>query len=186
VPAAARLHLVGCALLAALVIAGCSGGGPDSTRAPTVTSQEEGLRSSGPQRGQKSEEGAEPSAKNGRPVPAGDLCQSQLGGFVGSMDGLRRRLAVGVTYDQYVAEVRGIRATYGKIPTDRVRIDCLTAVATPGEKAFNRYIEAANDWGECVSELGCGSAEVEPVLQRRWRIASHFLTEAKEGLDSAG
>jgi len=101
------------------------------------------------------------------------------------MDGLRRRLAVGVTYDQYVAEVRGIRSTYGKIPTDRVQIDCLMAVATPGEKAFNRYIEAANDWGECVAELGCGSAEVEPVLQRRWRIASHFLTEAREGLDSA-
>ncbi len=79
------------------------------------------------------------------------------------MDGLRRRLAVGVTYDQYVAEVRGIRSTYGKIPTEQLQIDCLTAVATPGEKAFNRYIEAANDWGECVSELGCGSAEIEPV-----------------------
>jgi hypothetical protein len=116
------------------------------------------------------------------PVPAGDLCQSQLGGFVGSMDGLRRRLAVGVTYDQYVAEVRGIRATYGEIPTEKLRIDCLTAVAAPGEKAFNRYIEAANDWGECVSEAGCGSAEIEPVLQRRWRIASHFLSEAEDGL----
>ena len=68
------------------------------------------------------------------------------------MDGLRRRLAVGVTYDQYVAEVRGIRSTYGEIPTEQLQIDCLTAVATPGEKAFNRYIEAANDWGECVSE----------------------------------
>lgn len=115
-------------------------------------------------------------------MPAGDVCQSQLGSFVGSMDGLRRRLAVGVTYDQYVAEVRGIRSTYGEIPTRKLRIDCLAAVATPGEKAFNRYIEAANDWGECVSELGCGSAEIEPALQRRWRIASHFLSEAQDGL----
>ena len=118
-------------------------------------------------------------------MPAGDLCQSQLGSFVGSMDGLRRRLAVGITYDQYVAEVRGIRSTYGKIPIDRLQIDCLTAVATPGEKAFNRYIEAADDWGECVSEAGCSSADVEPVLQRRWRVASHFLTEAKNGLNGA-
>lgn len=102
------------------------------------------------------------------------------------MDGLRRRLAVGVTYDQYVDEVRGIRSTYGKIPIRRVQIDCLGAVATPGEEAFNRYIEAANDWGECVSEAGCGSEEIEPVLQRRWRIASHFLTEAKDGLTASG
>lgn len=184
-PPAARVHLVGCALLAALLLVSCGSRGSDSTGAATVTSRKGRFHDFGPQRNQKDGNDAEPSAKSGRAVPAGDLCQSQLGGFVGSMDGLRRRLAVGVTYDQYVAEVRGIRSTYGKIPTDRVQIDCLTAVATPGEKAFNRYIEAANDWGECVSEPGCGSAEVEPVLQRRWRIASHFLTEAKEGLDSA-
>ena len=98
------------------------------------------------------------------------------------MDGLRRRLAVGVTYDQYVAEVRGIRSTYGEIPIENLEIDCLTLVATPVEKAFNRYIEAANDWGDCVSELGCATTTIEPVLQRRWRIASHFLSEAQDGL----
>ena len=192
-PAAARFHLVGCALLAALALTGCGGGDSSTSGTATLTTatgQEDDRFHHLPRhRGERDGNDAEAAAKSGRgkpPVPAGDLCQSQLGSFVGSMDGLRRRLAVGVTYDQYVAEVRGIRSTYGKIPTDRVQIDCLTAVATPGEKAFNRYIEAANDWGECVSELGCGSAEVEPVLQRRWRIASHFLSEAKEGLDSAG
>jgi hypothetical protein len=184
VPAAARLQLTGCALLAALALAGC-GGGSDST-GPTLTSQDGGrFHDSSSPRNQKDGNDAGKSVKSGgRRVPAGGLCQSQLGSFVGSMDGLRRRLAVGVTYDQYVAEVRGIRSTYGKIPIARVQIDCLSAVATPGEKAFNRYIEAANDWGECVSEAGCGSEEIEPVLQRRWRIASHFLTEAKEGLDA--
>ena len=178
-PAAARLQLTGCALLAALALAGCAGGS-DSTSAPTVTSSEGHFQDSRPQRGQKSGNDAE----GGRHVPAGDLCQSQLGSFVGSMDGLRRRLAVGVTYDQYVAEVRGIRSTYGKIPIGRLRIDCLSLVATPAEKAFNRYIEGANDWGECVSEVGCGTTEIEPVLQRRWRIASHFLSEAQDGLQA--
>ena len=184
-PAAARLQLTGCALLAALAVSGCGGGDSDYTGA-TFTSHEDGrFHHSGPNRGQKGGNDAEPSGKSGRPVPAGGLCQSQLGSFVGSMDGLRRRLAVGVTYDQYVVEVRGIRSTYGKIPVERLQIDCLSAVATPGERAFNRYIEAANDWGECVSEAGCGSEEIEPVLQRRWRIASHYLTEAKDGLNSA-
>jgi hypothetical protein len=172
--------------LAALALAGCGGGDSDSTGATTVASQEAGrFHHPPPHRGQKGGDDTETSAKSGRHVPAGGLCQSQLGGFVGSMDGLRRRLAVGVTYDQYVAEVRAIRSTYGKIPIERLQIDCLTAVATPGEKAFNRYIEAANDWGECVSEAGCGSEEIEPVLQRRWRIASHFLGEAKDGLTAS-
>lgn len=185
-PAAARLQLTGCALLAALLLAGCGSSGSDSTSTPTVSSGDEGrFQDSRPQRGQKSgnDSGrAGDSAEAGGHVPAGDLCQSQLGSFVGSMDGLRRRLAVGVTYDQYVAEVRGIRSTYGKIPIRRLQVDCLSLVATPAEKAFNRYIEGANDWGECVSELGCGTTEIEPVLQRRWRIASHFLSEAQNGL----
>ncbi|HEU5063549.1 MAG TPA: hypothetical protein VFT79_10430 [Solirubrobacterales bacterium] len=170
---AARLRLAGCAVIGALLLAGC-GGGDDETDGVTIASGEPTTVTERARQGQ--------DARKGRPVPGGDLCQSQLGSFVGSLDGLRRRLAVGVTYDQYVAEVRGIRSTYGEIPTGKLRFDCLTRVATPSEKAFNRYIEGANDWGECVSELGCGTATIEPVLQRRWRIASRFLTEARDGL----
>jgi hypothetical protein len=185
--AAARLRLLGCAVLAALLVGGCGDGGSDSTAASTVASQEGRFHDSRPQRGQKggNDVGGSANSEDADPAPVGGLCQSQLGGFVGSMDGLRRRLAVGVTYDQYVAEVRGIRSTYGEIPTGKLQIDCLTLVATPGEKAFNRYIEGANDWGQCVSELGCGTETIEPVLQRRWRIASHFLSEAREGLAAA-
>lgn len=173
--AAARLRLVGFALLAALALGGCGSEGSGSTAAETVTARTGADAENPPP-------APDENAGEKRRAPAGGLCQSQLGSFVGAMDGLRRRLAVGVTYDQYVAEVEGIRSIYRRIPVERLRLDCLSAVATPGEKAFNRYIEAANDWGECVSELGCGSAEVEPVLQRRWRIASHFLSEAEDGL----
>lgn len=173
-PAAARFLPTGC-VLCALLLAGCGGGGSDPTDGATVASREPTTVAKKPQ--QQDEKQAE--------AAPGGPCQSQLGSFVASMDSLRRRLAVGLTYDQYVAEVRGIRSTYEKIPIDRVGIDCLATVGTPGEQAFNRYIEAANDWGGCVSEAGCSSATVEPVLQRRWRIASHFLTGADEGLSAS-
>lgn len=169
--AAARLTLTGSVLLVAFLLIGCGGGDSETSEEATIASAAPTTAPEEP-----------PSKRRRRPVPGGDLCQSQLGSFVGSMDGLRRRLAVGVTYDQYVAEVRGIRSTYGEIPFGKLRIDCLTAVGAPSEKAFNRYIEGANDWGECVSELGCGTAEIEPILQRRWRIASRLLTEAQDGL----
>ena len=172
-PVAARFQTAGCVALVAFLLAGCGGGGSDGaeTTAATVTSE---AVTTVPQR---------PIQRHKK--PAAGPCQIQLGSFVASMDSLRRRLAVGVTYDQYVAEVRGIRSTYKKIPIERVEIDCLSAVGTPAEKAFNRYIEAANDWGECVSQAGCSSETVEPVLQRRWRIASHFLGDADEGLNAA-
>jgi hypothetical protein len=174
VPAAARSQLAGCALLVALALAGCGSGesGQMDTAVATVASHPGTTvaKADAPERAEK--------------TSAAGPCQIQLGSFVASMDSLRRRLAVGLTFDQYLAEVRGIGSTYRQIPTERVEIDCLAAVGTPAEKAFNRYIEAANNWGECVSEAGCGSETVEPVLQRRWRIASHFLSEADAGLNA--
>lgn len=174
--AAARPILAGCAILAVLVLGGCGGGGSDPTAKADATVTSPPITTTTSQADAK-------RRKHQR--PAAGPCQSQLGGFVASMDSLRRRLAVGVTFDQYVAEVRGIRSTYREIPVERVEIDCLAAVATPAERAFNRYIEAADDWGECVSEAGCSSETVEPVLQRHWRIASHFLSEADAGLEAS-
>jgi hypothetical protein len=178
VPAAARSQLAGCALLVALVLGGCGGSGSDGRESITATVTTDPATPAVKQPN---------SGQDKKPAKASDAdpCQTQLGSFVASMDSLRRRLAVGVTYDQYVAEVRGIRSTYRKIPTRQVEIGCLGAVGTPAEQAFNRYIEAANDWGECVSEAGCTSETVEPVLQRRWRIASHFLSEADAGLNAS-
>jgi hypothetical protein len=177
VPAAARLQLAGCTLLVAVLLSGCGGGGSDT--AGTTATVASDPASTVPK---------QPSSAGGKKqhkASAADPCQAQLGSFVASMDSLRRRLAVGVTYDQYVAEVRGIRSTYRKIPTRQIEVDCLASVGTPAEQAFNRYIEAANDWGKCVSEAGCSSETVEPVLQRRWRIASHFLSEADAGLNAS-
>lgn len=177
-PAAVRSPLAGCAVLAALLLPGCGGSGSEgAATTDTVASK------STPTTTTKASD-SQQRKKQERPSAAGP-CQAQLGSFVASMDSLRRRLAVGVTFDQYLAEVRGIRSTYRKIPIDGVEIDCLDAVGTPAEQAFNRYIEAANDWGECVSEAGCSSEAVEPVLQRRWRIASHFLNEADDGLSAS-
>ncbi len=171
-PVAARFQTAGCVALVALLLSGCGGGGSDGTEKTAATVTSDAVTTTPEQ----------PIPKHEK--PAAGPCQIQLGSFVSSMDSLRRRLAVGVTYDQYVAEVRGIRSTYKKIPIERVEIDCLSAVGTPAEQAFNRYIQAANNWGGCVSEAGCSSETVEPVLQRRWRIASHFLSEADDGLNA--
>jgi hypothetical protein len=174
VPAAARSRLAGCALLSALLLAGCGSGGPDRTTDAEVTARALTVPQTPRVKPRKKQ-------ADGAAGP----CQGRLGSFVASMDSLRRRLAVGLTYDQYVAEVRGIRSTYRKVPIERVEFDCLNAVGTPAEKAFNGYIEAANRWGECVSEAGCSSAAVEPVLQRRWRLASGLLSEADEALTAS-
>jgi hypothetical protein len=176
VPVATRLRLLGCGLLAALAASGCGGGEDDATGSG---------RPAGTGSGRAVMDRASADAASG-PGLQGRRCQGQVGGFIGSMDALRRRLVVGLAYEQYVQEVEGVRAAYERIPTDELAIACLTGVGTPGEKGFNVYIDAGNEWGECVGEAGYESTTVEPVLQRKWRLASRYLSEAHRGLRELG
>jgi hypothetical protein len=109
----------------------------------------------------------------------GSACPAELGAFIDSLDRLRRQLAVGLSYEQYAARIKTLRAAYGRIPVDHLAIDCLTATGTPSEQAFNEYIDAANAWGECLADATCTTATIEPVLQRKWKTASSFLSEVR-------
>ncbi len=117
-------------------------------------------------------------AKTAAPATAPG-CPRQLGAFVGSLRALRSQLAVGLAYEQYVETVKGLRAAYDEIPVGRLTLDCLAATGAPSEKALNKHVDAANAWGECLADASCATATIEPVLQRRWRVASRYLSEAR-------
>ncbi|HEX3735682.1 MAG TPA: hypothetical protein VHU86_11095 [Solirubrobacterales bacterium] len=112
----------------------------------------------------------------------GEGCPGQLNGFLGSMSTLRRRLAVGVTYDEYVKEMTEVRAAYDDVPVEQMGLGCLTGAGSPGERALNEYIDAANAWGECLAKAGCDAATIEARLRSEWRVASHFLSLAEQEL----
>lgn len=109
-------------------------------------------------------------------------CGAQLGAFVDALDSLRRQLAVGLTYAEYLDEVRRLRRVYRDVPVEQLGVGCMVAIGTPGEQAFNLYIEAVNAWGECLATAGCETESVEPELQRGWELASERLSAAQAGL----
>ena len=119
------------------------------------------------------------SAERAEPTASANPCRAQIGGFLDSMNALRARLEVGLGYEDYIAEVGRVRAAYDRLPTARLELDCLIQAGTPAEKAFNEYIAAANVWGECLAEAGCGAASIERRLQAEWRVASRFLSAAR-------
>lgn len=98
------------------------------------------------------------------------------------MNALRRKLAVGLTYGQYLRELQGARRAYEAIPADRVRLGCLLVAGTPAERALDLYIASANSWGECLATVACGADSVEPELQRSWARASRLLSAARAAL----
>lgn len=160
-PAALRLPPVAC-LLAALLLLAASGCGGDS---PGATGYG----------------GERPATTTGPTSEAGTTfagCPRQLNAFVDSLSALRRRLAVGLSYEQYVAQVKALRGSYAEIPIDNLTLGCL-ATGTPSEQALNKHIDAANSWGECLADAACTTETIEPVLQRKWRIASRHLSEAR-------
>ena len=147
--------------IAALALLGCGGG--DATTA-TATA------------------GTRLAAKS--PKAGGDAVRATrcgLGAFLHDLDTLESRLAAGLSYEQYFAEVQGARSAYEKIPVGSLDLPCLNAVGAPAEKALNQYIESANIWRECRADVSCGTYTIEPRLQRKWRVASHYIGLAHAG-----
>lgn len=139
-----------------MALPGCGGGGdgPESTGAP-------------------------PQKRAQARAALSSACPARLGAFVDALGGLRRQLAVGLSYDQYTARVKALRADYEGVPIERLDLACLAASGTSGERAFNKYIDAANAWGDCLADSSCDTATIEPVLQRKWQVASHLLGETR-------
>jgi hypothetical protein len=151
--------LLGCVLigLAAVILPGCgSEGGAAAERTDAPPAKQQG----------------EVEAARAEPCPA------QVRAFAKSLDGMRHQLAIGLSYDQYAGRVKSLRRGYDDIPIDHLTIGCLRTTGTPAEAALNKYIDAANAWGQCLADSSCTTEAIEPVLQRKWRVASHSLSEA--------
>jgi hypothetical protein len=109
-------------------------------------------------------------------------CRHELGPFVASLTALRDDLARGLSYDDYLVRVRGIRTVYAKVRPQQLPAACLVVSGGPAERAFNLYIEAANVWGNCLATVTCNTRSIEPRLQRQWALAGKRLAIAEDGL----
>ncbi|MGD9736164.1 MAG: hypothetical protein AB7V58_11250 [Solirubrobacterales bacterium] len=125
---------------------------------------------------------AEPPAGAKPAAIAATPCARALGGFLDQLEHLRRSLVIGVSYEQYVAELGTVRAAYRRVPVGELDLACVAGPASAAERSFDGYLAAANAWGECVSEAGCETATLEPRLQREWRAAARQLAAARRGL----
>lgn len=147
-----------------LALASCGGGGTSSST-ETITAEPAPTKV------------AEVEPKKAKPQTAD--CEAQLGEFLARMTDLRQSLLAGLSYAEYVVRVRAIRDAYEAVPVKRLHASCLDGPASDAEDAFNQYLRAANTWGECAATAGCAASEIEGKLQRRWRIASKGLDQAK-------
>lgn len=163
-----------CALAAALALAlgGCGGDSPTASAQGDATA-------AGNQKAEKV--GANTTTPTANPSTA-KTCTNQLGALVSQMDVLRNSLVAGLSYEQYVDRVKGLRATYHHIPAQKVALGCLKATARPAEAGLDLYIDASNVWSGCVETPGCESASIETELQAKWREASKQLSKAQRGL----
>jgi hypothetical protein len=151
----------------AIGLASCGGDSPEATaKAGTTT-------------------GATPPQAKQRHTPASG-CIAQLDPFLKAMDALRTGLVAGLAYEQYVAEVKKIMASYDTVPVEELTLGCVQAAGTPAEQALNRYIAASNAWTDCVEVPTCEAVSIEAPLQTKWREASEYLSKAERGLAESG
>jgi hypothetical protein len=165
----------------ALILPGCgddgtatAGGGKEGTSAARTEALAPAATPSTARRGA--------SASKPATSAAAKRCGAQLADLLDSVESLGNTLAVGLDYEQYLGSVNRVRASYARIAADRLGIVCLSRVAAPAERALNIYIDAANEWGNCLATLSCDPESIEPKLQREWERASEKLARAQRGL----
>jgi hypothetical protein len=169
--------ILGVSAALALALPGCGGdgtatGAPAATTTATVPPAELAIGS------------GQASAGQGAGRYAAKRCRRALGEFLDAMESLANSLAVGLDYERYLGAVDGVRATYAEVDADRLGLVCLGRVAGPAERSLNVYIDAANEWGECLADSSCETASIEAKLQRRWEEAADRLARARSGLGS--
>jgi hypothetical protein len=126
-----------------------------------------------------------PRAETSTPVrspAAAKHCRGELGDFLDSLESLGNTLAVGLDYEQYLSSINRVRASYAGVGAERLGLVCLSLVAAPAERALNLYIDAANEWGDCLAGASCDPESIEPRLQREWQRAYHQVVRAQRGL----
>jgi hypothetical protein len=75
-----------------------------------------------------------------------------------------------------------VRSYYDRLPVTRLKVECLADAATAAERSFNRYLEAAEVWSDCVEVPGCQSSSIETELQRKWRRGAKLLSQVESTL----
>jgi len=127
--------------------------------------------------------GARAGAAAATPRPGGSArCRRSLGGFLDAIESLANAAAVGLDYERYLDTLNRVRGTYARVGAERLDLVCLARVAGPAEAALNLYVDAANEWGECLAEGPCELDSIEARVQRRWGRASTRLAQARSGL----
>jgi hypothetical protein len=163
------------AIVTVLALASCGGGGTSTTDEATITAATSDRWEAGDEVQTSKQAKTKPADSQ---ASAGD-CEAQLGDFLARMTDLRQSLLAGLSYAEYVVRVRAIRDAYEAVPVKKLESSCLDGPASDAEDAFNQYLRAANAWGECAGTAGCAASDIEGKLQRRWRIASKSLDQAK-------
>ena len=146
---------------AALLLPGCGDDGAATADNPATT---------------QTKAKTDASAKVGTAVAS---CPRQVDAFVNSLDTLRRQLAIGLSYEQYAAKVKALRESYGRLPIDRLAIGCLSRDRHPRRGGAQRVHRRRQRLGRVPRRRLLHHRAIEPVLQRKWRLASRHLSEAR-------
>jgi hypothetical protein len=112
-----------------------------------------------------------------------DVCVEEFTPLLNQLRELDSRLSVGLTFPEYSEHVGDIRVEYDRIPIDDLDFNCVQRVGIPAENALNHYVDAHNEWNDCIQDLGCDTDSIDPSLQASWLDATQEIERAEGGFE---
>ena len=106
-----------------------------------------------------------------------DACGDQLAPLLDSLSELNSRLSVGVVFADYTTYVGDARIAYDKTPFQELSPTCINRWGLKAERAMNMYVQAGNEWSDCIGDIGC---DVEALnLSEKWARAGRLAEQAR-------
>jgi len=110
-------------------------------------------------------------------------CQRGLQKLTGELRDVDSRLSVGLTQDDYNSALGDVRVAYDTAPFKRLDRPCLLKVGVPLESAFQKYLNANEDWADCINNYGCNvDQDVLPGMRKDWAEATRLIRRSQQGL----
>lgn len=125
-----------------------------------------------------------------REQAAYDACTTLTGDLIDALKQVDSRLSIGLNQDEYGDLLGDVQVEYDDLAS-QVRPDvdadtqeCITDVAVPLERAFNRYVKVNNAWSRCISDYNCDFNEgaINRRTQVSWLLATNLIAKAEKKL----
>lgn len=110
-------------------------------------------------------------------------CRDGLRDLTDELSRVDSRLNIGLTQAEFNTALGDVQVAYDRLRVGRLEQECVLRAAVPLESALNAYIDANNEWADCINDLGCEvEGSVLQSIRAEWSKATRLIRKSSRAI----